>query len=65
MNIYKRGRVYWCKFIIDGKLCQHSCKTKDKEMAKEVASAIHADMIRNRFNIPAKNKAVYTFKEVF
>ena len=65
MNIYKRGQVYWCKFIIDGKLHQYSCKTKDKEMAKEVASAIHADMIRNRFNIPVKNNAIYVFKEIF
>ena len=65
MNIYKRGQVYWCKFIIDGKLYQYSCKTKDKDVAEEVASAIHADIIRDRFNIPAKNKAVYTFKKVF
>ena len=65
MNIYKRGHVYWCKFIIDGKLYRYSCKTKDKEIAQEVASAIHADMIRNRFNIPAKNKPAYIFNEVY
>ena len=65
MNIYKRGQIYWTKFIIDGKTYRYSCKTKDKTVAEEVASAIHADTIRNRFNIPAKNKAVYTFEEVF
>ena len=65
MNIYKRGQVYWCKFIIDGKLYRYSCKTKDKNIAQEIASAIHADMIRDRFNIPSKNKAVYIFKEVY
>ena len=65
MNIYKRGQVYWCKFIIDNKLYQYSCKTKDKNIAQEIASAIYADTIRSRFNIPAKNKAVYIFKEVF
>ena len=65
MNIYKRGQVYWCKFTIDNKRYQYSCKTKDKEMAQEIASAIYADTIRSRFNIPAKNKAVYIFKEVF
>ena len=65
MNIYKRGKTYWVKFIIDGKLYQHSCKTKDKEVAKEIASAIHADTIRNRFNIPSKNKPAYIFDEVY
>ena len=54
MNIYKRGQVYWCKFSIDNKLYQYSCKTKEKEIAKEIASAIYADTIRNRFNLPVK-----------
>ncbi|MDA8158692.1 MAG: tyrosine-type recombinase/integrase [Deltaproteobacteria bacterium] len=65
MNIYKRGQVYWCKFRIDNKLYQYSCKTKDKPVASEIAAAIYADTIRDRFNIPIKNKAVYNFKEVF
>ena len=65
MNIYKRGQVYWCKFRVDNKLYQYSCKTKDKNIAQEIAAAIYADTIRSRFNIPAKNKAVYIFKEVF
>ena len=65
MRIYKRGSIYWCEFRLDNKHYQHSCKTKDKAVAEDVASAIHADIIRDRFNIPAKNKAVYTFKKVF
>ena len=65
MNIYRRGKTYWVKFIIDGKLYQYSCKTKDKEMAQEIASAIYSDTIRNRFNLPVKYTAEHTFKEVF
>ncbi len=65
MNIYKRGDIYWVKFRLDNKLYQHSCKTKDKETAQEIASAIHSDIVRNRFNLPAKNTGKYTFKEVF
>ena len=65
MNIYKRGQVYWCKFRVDNKLYQYSCKTKDKNIAQEIAAAIYADTIRSRFDIPAKNKAVYIFQEVF
>ncbi len=55
MNIYKRGEIFWCKFRIDKKIYQYSCKTKDKSVAVEIASAIHADTVRNRFDIPAKN----------
>ena len=65
MNIYKRGQVYWVKFIIDGKLYQHSCKTKDKETAQEIAAAIYADTIRDRFNLPVKYAPEYLFTETF
>ena len=65
MRIYKRGKTYWCEFELDKKRYQYSCKTKDKDVAEEVASAIHADAIRNRFNIPAKNKAERFFGEVW
>ena len=65
MNIYKRGQVYWCKFMIDGKLRQYSCKTKDKSIAQEISAAIYADTIRDRFNIPAKNTGKYIFRDIF
>ncbi len=56
MNLYKRGDIYWVKFRLDNKLYQYSCKTKDKATAQEIAAAIYADTIRDRFNIPLKNK---------
>ena len=65
MIIYKRGKTYWCAFELDKKRYQYSCKTQDKEVAEEVASAIHADTIRNRFNIPVKNKAELLFKNIY
>ncbi len=67
MNIYKRGNIYWCKFRLDNKLYQYSCKTKDKETAQEIASAIYADTIRGRFNIPGKNTvtAEHIFEKVY
>jgi hypothetical protein len=51
--------------MFDGKLRRYSCKTQDKDVAEEVASAIHADSIRSRFNIPSKNKADRIFGEVW
>ncbi len=65
MRIYKRGNTYWCAFEVDKKRYQYSCKTHDKDIAEEVASAIHADTIRNRFNIPSKNKAEFLFKNIY
>ncbi len=65
MRLYKRGSIFWVEFRHDGKHYQQSCRTKDKSVAEEVAAAIHADVVRNRFDIPVKNKAVYIFKEVF
>ena len=65
MNIYKRGKTYWCRFEIDKKLYQYSCKTKDKSVAEEVASVIHADIIRNKFNIPLKNISQRLFAETY
>ncbi len=65
MNIYKRGDIYWVKFRLDNKLYQHSCKTKDKETAQEIASAIYADTIRDRFNIPVKHTVEHTFEKTF
>jgi integrase len=65
MRLYKRGQTYWCAFELDNKRYQYSCKTKDKDVAEEVASAIHADTIRNRFNIPVRNKAELLFKNIY
>ena len=65
MRIFTRGKTYWCEFEVDKKRYQYSCKTQDKDIAEEVASAIHADTIRNRFNIPSKNKADRIFGEVW
>ena len=63
--LYRRGNIWWCKFMFDGKLRRYSCKTQYKDIAEEVASAIHADSIRSRFNIPSKNKADRIFGEVW
>jgi integrase len=62
MRIYKRGSTYWTEFIVDNKRYQLSCKTKDKSLASEVAAALQSDVIRKKFDIPAKYKAEKTFK---
>ena len=65
MRIYKRGSTYWTEFIVDNKRYQLSCKTKDKKLAEEVAAALHADVVRNKFNIPQKYKSEKIFVSAF
>ncbi len=65
MRIYKRGNIYWTEFIVSNKRYQMSTKTKDKKLAEEIAAALQADAVRNKFNIPQKYNKNYLFKEVF
>ena len=65
MRIYKRGNIYWTEFIVSNKRYQMSTRTKDKKLAEEIAAALQADVVRNKFNIPAKYKVEKTFKEVW
>ena len=65
MRIYKRGNIYWTEFIVDNKHYQMSTRTKDKKLAEEVAAALQADVVRNKFNIPQKYKVEKVFSEVW
>ena len=51
--------------MFDGKLRRYSCKTKDKTVAQEVAAALNADVVRNRFDIPVKYEKEYVFNDVW
>ena len=63
--LYKRGNIYWCKFMFDGKLYRYSCQTADKKVAEEVENVIRGEIVRGKYDLPAKHKPKYTFKEVF
>ena len=63
--LYKRGNVWWCEHIIDGKRYRFSCKTNDKTLAEEVSSAIKSDIIRKRFSIPEKYKKYHNFQNTW
>ncbi|MHB1665448.1 MAG: tyrosine-type recombinase/integrase [bacterium] len=63
--IYKRGKIYWCEFIFDGKRHRYSCKTADKKVAEEVENAIRGEVVRGNFNLPQKYKPKPVFEEIF
>jgi len=39
MSVYKRGRVYWYKFLFQGQIIRDSAKTNSKTVAKEAERA--------------------------
>lgn len=63
--IYKRGNIYWCEFMLDGKRYRYSCQTADKKVAEEVENAIRGEVVRGKFNLPSKYKDNPVFGEVF
>ena len=65
MRLYKRGNIWWAEFQVDKKTHRYSCKTRDKSVASDVAATIHADTVRQRFNVPAKFKPEYRFEDTW
>ena len=65
MRVYLRGKTYWVEFEIDKKRHQFSTKCKDKRQAQEIASTIHADMLRKRFDMLLKAYEIITFGDLW
>lgn len=63
--LYKRGKIYWCEFHIEGQRFRFSTKVTDKSLAKEIEQTIKSDIIRKRFEIPVKNSNTLLFKNAF
>ena len=51
--------------MLDGKLYRYSCQTADKKVAEEVENAIRGEIVRGKYDLPAKHKPKYTLKELF
>ena len=63
--LYKRGKIYWCEFHVQGQRFRFSTKVTDKTLAKEIEQTIKSDIIRKRFEIPVKSKNKLIFGNVF
>ena len=63
--LYKRGKIYWCEFHIEGQRFRFSTKVTDKSLAKEIEQTIKSDIIRKQFKIPQKNKKKFILAEIF
>jgi integrase len=61
MKIYKRGDVYWYRFMYEGKRIQRSSKLKNANDAGNVARAYRTAMVKEEVGITERKK-VPTFK---
>jgi integrase len=62
MSIYKRGGVYWYKFMWDGKLIRESTKQGNNQVARNMESA-HRTALANGLVGIREKKQVPTFKQ--
>ena len=49
--LLKRGKVWHCRFMFDGKLFQKSLKTPDKNLARKHEALIRAELLKGEFGI--------------
>ena len=61
MGIYKRGGVYWYKFMWNGKLIRESAKTGNDKVARKIESAHRTRLAEGMVNIRENHEAP-TFK---
>ena len=60
MNIYKRGAVYWVKYMVNGIVYRKSTHSRDKRKAKAFA-----DAIRTARNMPTLDEAVEVLRMIY
>lgn len=65
MKVFLRGKTYWCEFKIDKKRYQLSTKSKIKHEAEGIASSLHADILRGKFNIPISGGYKHIFSQLW
>jgi integrase len=61
MSIYKRGRVYWYKFMWDGEMIRESTRQTNKNTARQMESTHRASLAKGEVGIRDK-KAIPTLK---
>ena len=60
--IYKRGRIYWFKFMWNGKLVRKSTKQGNDKVARQMEAAIRTSLAKGEVGIREK-KPVPTLAE--
>jgi integrase len=58
MSIIKNGKYYYYDFVFEGKRYRHSCKTTDKNIAKQVEISVKNDVIKRTHSLPTENRYI-------
>ena len=54
MSVYKRGRIYWYKFMWIGKIVRESTKQGNDRVARQMEAAHRADLAKGLVGIREK-----------
>ena len=57
MSIYKRGEVYWYKFMWQGKLVRESMKQGNDKVARQIEAAHRTSLAKGEVGIRDKKEA--------
>jgi hypothetical protein len=59
MATYKRGKIYWYKFMWQGKLIRESTKQKNDKVARQMEAAHHTSLAKGEVGIREKKPAPF------
>ena len=59
MSIYKRGNVYWYKFMWQGKLVRESTKQRNDKVARQMEAAHRTSLAKGEVGIREKKTVSY------
>lgn len=65
MSLYKRGKVWWCQFTVRGERYRQSTEHTNKELAKDVESALRLGAMQEHGLAPRKVPTLREFIPIF
>jgi hypothetical protein len=54
-SLYKRGRIWWMAYMIDGKQRPESTGTRNKRLAQKILDKREGEIVEGRFRLPKSN----------
>jgi hypothetical protein len=57
MGLYRRGKIWWMAYMLDGRQHCESTRTSNKRLAKKILDIRRAEIAEGRFPLLLKSKA--------
>src|SRR5580692_9354836 len=55
MGLYRRGKIWWMAYMVDGRQHCESTGTSNKRLAKKILDKRKGEIAEGRFNLPRSN----------